>query len=127
MESCVKYRPFKRKKVLLVDDEKDMGWILGKIVRDAGHYFAFACTWQEALSRLQRGKNIDVVIVDVRLGAVSGLALLQKAKRQNAAVCLVMLTAVEAADVESKARRLGADYFFHKPVKVERLLEILNR
>lgn len=126
IDGYFKSTPFRRKRVLLVDDEREIGWILGKIICECGHKFIFAVTLQEGMQRVKEDKRIDVAIIDLRLGENSGLALIKRVKQLNDKICLIMLTAFEAGDVENKARQAGANYFLSKPLQVERLLGILN-
>ena len=122
-----KYRPFKSKKILLVDDEEDLGWILRKIVQDAGHRLIFASTLTEGMQKFKSSRSLDVVIIDLRLGDESGLTFVKKAKTINGKVKVVMISAFGSPDIEHKARRLGVHHFLHKPLKPERLLDIINR
>ena len=122
-----KYRPFQSKKILLVDDEEDIGWILRKIVQDAGHRLICASTLKEGIRKFKNSRSLDIAIIDLRLGHESGLTFIKKAKTVNDKVKLIMISAFGTSDVENKARRLGVHHFLHKPLKVERLLDIINR
>ena len=122
-----KYRPFKSKKVLLVDDEKDLGWIMKKVVRDAGHMLICATTVKEGMEKFKRLKNLNITIVDLKLEDEDGLAFIKKAKEvANKKVDFIMISAFGTPDIERKARHLGVHHFLHKPLKVDRLLDIIS-
>lgn len=127
LQEYFKYRPFKSKRILLIDDEEDLGWILRKIMHDAGHRMTFASTFEEGIQKFKNSRNLDVAIIDLRLADKSGLTFVKKAKTVNNKVKLIMISAFGAPDVEHKARRLGVHHFLHKPLKPERLLDIINR
>ena len=127
LKEYFKYRPFKSKRILLVDDEEDLGWILHKIVHDAGHRLIFAPSLKEGMQKFRNSRSLDVAIIDLRIGNESGLAFIKKAKRINENVKLIMISAFGTLDVENRARRLGVHHFLHKPLKSERLLDIINR
>jgi len=119
-------RPHRSKNILLVDDEKDLGWILGEVTRDAGHNLTYACTFKEGIQKFNRLKNLDMAVVDLRLENKSGLTFIKKAKTVNPRVKFVMISAFGTPEIRKKARRLGISDFLDKPLKTERLLDIIN-
>lgn len=127
LQEYFKYHPFKSKRILLIDDEEDLGWILRKIIHDAGHRLIFASTLKEGMQKFRNSRSLDMVIVDLRIGDESGLTFIKRAKTINENVSLVMISAFGTSDIESKARRLGVHHFLHKPLRAERLLDIINR
>jgi len=127
LEKHFKYRPYKARKVLLVDDEEDLGWILNKIIRDAGHRLIYASTLTEGIRKLKNSKKLDMAIIDLRLGNDSGLTFIKKAKTINCKVKLTVISAFGTDEIKNKARRLGVRHFLDKPVKPEKLLDIIDR
>jgi len=126
IEDQVKYRLPKSKEVLLVDDEKDLGWIMQGIIQEAGHRFTFASSVKEGIEKFKRTKRLDVVIVDLHLKNESGLVFVRKARAINRRVKLIMLSAFGTAEAKNKARRLGVEQFLDKPITPDRLLDIIN-
>ncbi len=127
MERYFGYPPATPKRVLLVDDEKDLGLIMKEIFKEAGHKFIFATTAKEGMDKFKRSNNLDIAIVDLRLGKDSGLTFIGKAKVLNDRVKFIMISAFGTSETISRARRLGVHHFLHKPLKQERLLDIINR
>lgn len=127
LRDCFKYRAFKSKKILLIDDEEDLGWILKKIIRDAGHRLSYASTLKGGIQKFKNSKNLNIAIVDLRLNNENGLIFVKKAQTINNKVKLIMISAFGTPNVKNKARRLGVKYFLDKPLKPERLLNIINR
>jgi len=121
-----KNRLYKSKTILLVDDEKDLGWSLGKIVQDSGHKFIFAHSLKVGLQKFMRSKSLDMAIVDLMLRNESGLKFIERAKEINKRVEFVMISAFGDSELKSEARQLGVQHFLDKPFKVEKLLEIIN-
>jgi DNA-binding NtrC family response regulator len=127
IERYFKYRPYKSRKILLVDNEEDMGWILQKIIRDAGHRLIFASTFKEGIQKIKRLKTLEMAIIDLRLEEEdNGLTFIREAKTINPKVIFVMISAFEDVDIKNKARELGARHFMDKPINVVRLLDIIN-
>ena len=127
LEDYFRFHPIKSKKVLLVDDEAEIIWILRKIIRDAGHKPICATSGKEGLEKFKRSRNLDIAIIDLMLDDENGLTFIRKAKAVNDKVKFVIISAFGTSDTESKARRLGVRHFFHKPLRVERLLETINK
>ena len=117
----------KKKEVLLLDDEEEIGWIMGKFLRDAGHRFSYVCTASEAIKKVKASKNLDMVIVDFKLSDGNGLGFIKKARSINNRVRFAMLTAHGTAEVRKKANDLGVDYFLDKPLRIEKLLDIVAK
>lgn len=128
--SCLKnplrYRQDKSKKILLVDDEKDLGWVMKNMIRDAGHRLLYANSFREGVKKFKTTRNLDIAIVDLRLKDGDGLSFIKKIKGFNGRVRFVMISAFGAADTKAKARRLGISHFLDKPIKIESLLAIIN-
>lgn len=114
------------RKILLVDDEEDILWIMKKIVKEAGHKLITATTAREGIEKFRKSKDLYMAMVDLRLGNENGLAFIRKAKKINNRVKFVMITAFGDANVRAKARQLGARHFLDKPLKVEKILDIIN-
>jgi two-component system response regulator HydG len=100
--------------VLVVDDEPLMLRALGRILREDGHRLVLAES-PEAAEAALADPDLDVALLDVMLGASSGLDLLDRIKRERPEVeCLVM---TGHASIESAVRcmRRGAFDYLEKP------------
>ncbi|MFH1504201.1 MAG: response regulator [Candidatus Omnitrophota bacterium] len=86
----------------------------------------FASTFQEGIQRFKRIRNLDMVIIGLRLEDKSGLNFAQKVRKADGKVKFIMISAFGTAEMKLKARSLGVYHFLDKPLKVERLLGIIN-
>jgi len=120
-------RGYNSRTILLVDDEKDLGWILRKVFRDAGHRLLIASTVAEGIRKFKRAKKLDLTIVDLRVGKSSGISFIRKAKTIKKDMKFAVITAFGTATMKTKAKRLGVHYFLDKPLKVDALLDIINQ
>ena len=80
-----------RENILLVDDEPDMRDALTAALRREGFCISTATNGVEALEKIP-GQLFDLIITDVRMPRMGGLALLQELKRTSACVPVVMMT-----------------------------------
>lgn len=121
-----KYKPFSSRNILLVDDEKDLGWILRKIIRDAGHRLIYASTLKEGMRKFKNSRRLHIAIIDLRVGNENGLLFVKQARAVNDKVNFMIISAFGTEEIKNKARRLGVRHFLDKPIKPERLLDMIN-
>ncbi len=114
------------KSILLVDDHEtiltSIGWELGK------NNFAVttASNGQEAIDALQE-RHYDLVITDLVMPQVDGIAVLQEAKKLYPDAGVIILTGYDDAASAVKALKLGANDFLLKPCDIDELLSKANR
>jgi DNA-binding NtrC family response regulator len=112
------------KTILLVDDEKDMDWVIGQILTDAGYRVVTAKTGAEGLARFREAaQSIRLVLLDLRLPDMSGLDLLEKIKAISSRTKVLMITAFGTAESRKLAKKKGAVEVLDKPFRVEKVLK----
>jgi DNA-binding NarL/FixJ family response regulator len=79
----------------------------------------------EALN-LARALNPDVVILDIRMPRMTGIEVLQKLKKDEAAPVVIMLTSYPYPQYREKCQEAGADFFFDKSTDFEKLFDLLK-
>ncbi len=127
LEAFFKYPVNISRKILLVDDDEGIAWIMKKIVKEAGHRLMTAATAKEGMGKFKRSRDLDMAIIDLRLGNDSGFTFVKKAKEVNDKVKFVMISAFGDPDIKAKAREIGVRHFLDKPLKAEKLLDIIQR
>ena len=113
-------------KVLVVDDEPDLRWVLRGLFEDAGFAVREAADGAEALAAVERDVP-DVVLSDVRMPKVQGLELLRQLRHRAADLPVVLLSAVEDIATAVDAIKEGAFDYQSKPFDPERLLLAVRR
>src|SRR6185503_7190527 len=106
--------------VLIVDDERTLRFSLGEWARDAGFHPLEAASESEALERL-RDHEVDVVVLDLKLGDEDGLQVLRRLREQDSTLPVVMLTGHGTVEHAVRATKLGAYDFVLKPPDLEHL------
>ena len=109
-------------RVLLVDDEKDFVEMLGLRLAEVGENVTPAHSGQECLQVLEK-KEIDVVILDILMPGMDGIATLKEIKNRFPLVEVIMLTGHGSAEAAEKGLSLGAFDYLAKPCALEKLLE----
>ena len=109
-------------KILLVDDEEGIRKVLGISLADSGYEVLFAENGEEAL-KIFREENPSIVLSDIKMPVMDGLALLKKIKKENPDAEIIMITGHGDMDSAIQCLKLDATDFITKPIDDE-ILEI---
>src|SRR5579859_7560410 len=96
--------------ILIVEDETKMSRLLSLSLSEEGYETEVAADAESGL-RILRSHTLDLVLTDLRLPGMNGLEFLQAAKRVNAELPVVVMTAYGTVDTAVGAMKAGAsDY-----------------
>jgi DNA-binding NtrC family response regulator len=113
-------------RILVVDDEPAVRFALAELLTEAGHDVREAEHAPAALAALE-GEAADVVISDLNMPAMSGLALLEEVRARHPAALFILLTAHGDERVAVEALQLGAYHYMPKPFDNDEVLAIVAR
>jgi CheY-like chemotaxis protein len=113
-------------KVLIVDDEPSIRWVLAEALRGWDYEPVEAETGATALATLGV-EQPAAVLLDINLPDSSGLDLLREIKRRMTRVVVIMITAETLFENAVAALRGGADDFIGKPINLEELRFALDQ
>lgn len=116
--------------VLLVDDEVTLLGVLGTALTDSGYDCLKTNSAAMALQFLERTPDIDVIVSDIRMPEMDGLALLKVIRERFADrkwLQVIFITGHATLTNTVAALRLEAVDFLHKPVRREELLAAVAR
>jgi DNA-binding NtrC family response regulator len=108
--------------VLIVDDETDFREIMEKRLKKRGLHVFAAPSGTEALEQLHAHQSIDVMVLDVKMPGMDGIAVLREAKKAHPLVEVIMLTGHATVDSAIEGLRLGAYDYLMKPCDLTVLL-----
>lgn len=116
------------KTVLLVDDSAALRLVAGQLLTAAGYQVLEADDGNKALQLLD-GRKIDLIITDVYMPELDGLALIKQVKQLSAyRFTPIMLLTREAADgPKLQAQLLGAKAWVVKPFSAPQLLQAVAK
>ena len=112
--------------ILVVDDETKMRQLLAIMLERAGYSVDQAANGLEALEKI-RSFPYDMVISDIKMPEMDGLALLEKIKEEDILCPVVFITAFATVDSAVRAMRQGAIDYITKPFDDKRILLMVNR
>src|SRR5436305_9015797 len=111
-------------KLLLIDDEADVQYSFKRIFNSPEIELATAASGEEGLSLIPRLRP-DLVIMDVRMGGMTGLETLRRIRETDARLPVIMMTAYGTTQTAIEAMKLGAYDYLLKPFDVPKLKEIV--
>jgi len=111
-------------KLLLIDDEADVRYSFRRIFDQPDIELTTADSGEEGLKLIPRLKP-DLVIMDVRMGGMSGLETLRRLRQLDAKQMVIMMTAYGTTQTAIEAMKLGAYDYLLKPFDVPRLKQIV--
>ncbi len=116
------------KKILIVDDEKDIRFILNEILTENHYTVVSAGTIKEAESTINND-HFDLALLDVLLDEKSrdGLYLLNQIKKKNKDIPVIMMSGHANIQIAVNSVKDGAFEFLEKPFNQERLLNFIKR
>ena len=110
-----------RPKVLVIDDEPGVRELISEALSISEITAVQAADGLEALSHLRR-ERFDLLILDINMPKLDGLALLEKLRAEGMSVPVLMLSArADKADI-NQGLRIGADDYLTKPFSIEELV-----
>ena len=112
------------RKILIVDDEADIGLILKLQLEDAGYETAQARDGVEALEAIER-EQFCLIMLDIKMPRKDGLQVLSEIKLEETPV--VMMTAHGSEDIAVTAMKRGASDYISKPFEAEDMLQKVER
>ena len=108
-------------RILVVEDEPDLGKVLASLLRREGHKVDLTETGSGAVEMLGR-EVYDLVITDVRLPGASGIDVLKTSKEICPEAPVIVITAFASDETAEEARKLGAFNFITKPFDNEKIV-----
>ncbi len=111
-------------KLLLIDDEADVQYSFRRIFDSPEVELTTASSGEEGLKIIPRLKP-DLVIMDVRMGGITGLETLRRLRQTDAKLPVIMMTAYGTTQTAIEAMKLGAYDYLLKPFDVPKLKQIV--
>jgi len=113
-------------RVLIADDELILGNTLAKILGDQG-YVVTLCTKGEEFPGAFSAAKPDIVLLDIYLGEVNGIQLLQRLRAEGWGTPVIIMTAHSDVSLAVQAMKEGAADFVVKPFDLSHLGVLIER
>jgi two-component system response regulator FlrC len=111
-------------RVLVADDEQGLRTFVAEALEHDGHAVAQAADGEEA-ARLLARETFDLLITDLRMPRLDGMALLRQVRAVQPETEVIVLTAHGSVDTAVEAMKLGAFDYLEKPISGPAQLRLL--
>src|SRR5213596_1687536 len=111
--------------ILVVDDEPGVRSALGGVLRDEGYAVEAVPTGEACLDRVTRGA-VDLIILDVWLPGMDGLATLARLRERQVDAQIVLISGHGNIESAVRAIKMGAFDFVEKPLSLDKTVLVVN-
>src|SRR5687768_17464469 len=113
-------------RVLIVDDEPDVAWVISRDLQTAGYEVTTASSFRSGQDALET-KRPEVVLLDLRLPDGDGLELLRRIRDSQDSPVVILLTGHATIESAVRAMKLGAFDYLIKPVHLEEVRLVIEK
>lgn len=105
--------------ILIVDDESGIRQSLSALLRDEGYDVTAVASGEECIEVVER-RAFDLVLLDIWLPGIDGLATLERINEHDGAPMVVMISGHGKIETAVRATKLGAFDFIEKPLSLDK-------
>jgi DNA-binding NtrC family response regulator len=119
---CMEGSFMKGSRVLLVDDEVVFTKNMSKLLSNRGYVVAAVNSGDSAVRALQENQSFDVIVLDLKMPGMDGIATLKEIKKLGIFTQTLILTGHGSIDTALEAIKLGAYDYLTKPCEIGELV-----
>lgn len=119
-------RSLSGKKLLLVEDDPDLSWLMQKILQREGATLQMAANGEEAVARAMRDP-FHVILMDIKMPVMDGYKATSILRERGYRNSIVALTASAGAVDKQLCFQAGCDAYLSKPVDAAHLLDVIGK
>jgi two-component system response regulator HydG len=112
--------------ILVVDDQSSVRELLKAVLESDGHTVDTAPDGETAVEKLAAGFH-DLVITDLRMPGMDGIAALERFKQLSPETGVIMMTAYASVETAVTAMKLGAFDYITKPIDIDEVQRVIGR
>ncbi|HJX13532.1 MAG TPA: response regulator [Dehalococcoidales bacterium] len=111
--------------ILVVDDNEDLLETFAMILKRRGFNVATAGNGAAAVDRF-RERSFDVTLMDIVMPEMNGVEAFRKIKEMQPGAPIILMTAYSDEDLIQTAKDEGVRQIIHKPIRIDRLIELIK-
>lgn len=117
--------PHPELRILIVEDDSALRVLLTTLATRWGYKAAACGTAETALEKLA-DQQFNIVLTDIQMGALSGLALAEKIRESSPTTAIIIMTGYPSSVSAQKSQDLGAIFYMPKPLNLNELASTLK-
>lgn len=117
-----------RKKILVIDDDEEMGVVMRDILEKHAYEVLYAPDGLRAIEK-SNNEKVDLILLDIRLPFFSGFWFFNafRERPQTKNIPVIVVSAFSREEDIQKAREMGASAYLKKPFKPKELLDVVEK
>ncbi|MES9899385.1 MAG: sigma-54 dependent transcriptional regulator [Sedimenticola sp.] len=112
-------------RILIVDDEAPAVENMAHVCRKEGYEVTTRTSGMGAIEAME-SKRFDLVLTDLRMEKVDGMAVLRRAKELDPETAVVLITGYATLDSAVEAMKAGAFHYIAKPFRLDEVREVVR-
>ena len=113
-------------RVLVVDDNRDLGKLTSEILKERGFRVNIVFDGESALTKIEK-HTFDLMLLDDKLPRISGITVLEKSHQIRPNLKTIMISAFGSESTRVRAKKLGAYAFLDKPFNIDGLVKVVKK
>jgi two-component system response regulator AtoC len=113
--------------ILIADDDDGVRTMLHDLLAEEGYSVTEVRSGTEVLTKIAGGSGFDLLLMDVRMPGIDGLEVLERLRKNNSEIGVIMITAHATSSVAIRAIQMGAFDQLRKPFEVDEVLVTVQR
>jgi len=114
------------KRLLIIDDEENMRFLLKALLEKEGYEVRLAADGQEGLDLLEK-QAVDTILCDIRMPKMDGIQFLGHVAEKNITATIITMSAYGTMDLAIETMKLGAYDYISKPFKPAEIILVLKK
>lgn len=116
-----------KKYIIVAEDDQSNFLYIETLLENENIVIHHATNGQEAISYFKENKNIDLILMDIKMPILNGIDAMREIKKLDKTVPIIAQTAFAMAEDKTKMFEFGFDDYIAKPIESKILFKLLNR
>ncbi|MCX8027478.1 MAG: response regulator [Thermodesulfovibrionales bacterium] len=114
-------------RILIVDDEPDMLWLLSMIIKEKTNYEVVTTNNPVEALELAKNQHFDILITDLKMPGLDGIELLNAVRGFNPDIPIIIITAYATSESATEAHEKNAFDFITKPFRKDQIIFTIEK
>jgi len=114
-------------RILIADDDPPIVDVLSDLLSGEGYEVAGVGSGTAVLEQLQGEHGFDLLLMDLYMPGVSGLDLLERLRKDNIDIPVILITGQGTSSIAIRAMQIGAYDYLNKPFEIDEVLVVVKR
>ena len=114
-----------KKRILICDDEEGIRESL-KLILGEKYDLIFACSGKDCLDQLGKEKDINLVLLDIKMPKQNGIEITKEIKRLHPHIKVIIVTGYGSMEIAQEVTNAGADDYIIKPFESKEILKKIS-